>query len=230
MEHYEPCDKVKQCVKENGVSILGITGKMMSGKDTAAEFIRFAFCHDSRITWFARPLKQMMIEYFGFTVDDLYTTEGKQRYNDFWGMTNREALQRVGTECFRNNFHKDTWLKTMELNIMNRPSKLIIIPDVRFPNEADLIHGLGGTLIKIDRNIQRDDQQMKHASETEIDHLPCDGVIKNIGTRVEFFKSVLRTLDYFGFTEGLQLSPRLPGTTLDRVLESEYFSALGELY
>lgn len=109
---------------------------------------------------------------------------------------------------------------------MNQPSKLIIIPDVRFPNEADLIHDLGGTLIKIDRNIQRDDQQMKHASETEIDHLPCDEVIKNIGTRVEFFKSVLHTLDYFGFTEKLQLSPRLPGTTLDRVLEAEYFSVL----
>lgn len=223
---YQPSEQLKTLVKDKGIRIIGITGQMMSGKDTTAEFIQFAFCHSTRITWFAYALKQMMIEYFGFTYDDLYTTEGKKRYNEFWDMTNREALQKIGTECFRNNFHKDTWLKTMEVNILKHPDKLIIIPDVRFPNEAALIRSLDGILLKIVRNTNRDDQQMQHASETEINNIRCDAQIVNQGTRQELFETVLTTLHYLGIMEQISLSPRLPGSTLDRVLEAEYFAAL----
>lgn len=81
---YQPSDKLNAYVKNGDIKILGITGKMFSGKDTVAEFIHFAF-RNSRITSFAYPMKQMMIDYFGFTHDDLYTVEGKKRYNEFWG-------------------------------------------------------------------------------------------------------------------------------------------------
>ena len=94
---YQPSEKLKAYVKNGNIKILGITGKMFSGKDTVAEFVHFAF-RNSRITSFAYPMKQMMIDYFGFTYEDLYTVEGKNRYNEFWGMTNREALQKIGTE------------------------------------------------------------------------------------------------------------------------------------
>lgn len=225
---YQPSDRVKECVKNGDLKILGITGKMFSGKDTVAEFIHFAF-RNSRITSFARPLKQMMIEYFGFTVDDLYTTEGKQRYNDFWGMTNREALQRVGTECFRNNFHKDTWLKTMELNIMNKPSALIIIPDVRFPNEAELIQALDGSILKIVRDdVARDPKQMTHASETMIDQIPYDMLLVNNKDRASLFETVLRLLGEEGILTRSMLNPHIPNTIDDAVLEDEYFTAIEE--
>ena len=63
---YQPSEKLKTYVKNGDIKILGITGKMFSGKDTVAEFIHFAF-RNSRITSFAYPMKQMMIDYFGFT-------------------------------------------------------------------------------------------------------------------------------------------------------------------
>ena len=225
---YQPSDRVKECVKNGDLKILGITGKMFSGKDTVAEFLHFVF-RNSRITSFAYPMKQMMIDYFGFAHDDLYTVEGKKRYNEFWGMTNRDALQKIGTECFRNNFHTDTWLKTMEVNIINNPTKLIIIPDVRFPNEAELVHALDGSILKIVRDdVARDLKQMTHASETMIDQIPYDKLLVNNKDRASLFETALRLLGEEGLLTRNMLNPHIPNTIDDAVLEDEYFTAIEE--
>lgn len=225
---YQPSEKLKTYVKNGNIKILGITGKMFSGKDTVAEFIHFAF-RNSRITSFAYPMKQMMIDYFGFTYDDLYTVEGKNRYNEFWGMTNREALQKIGTECFRNNFHVDTWLKTMEVNIRNDLTPIIIIPDVRFLNEAELIHALGGSILKIVRDdVVRDPNQMTHASETMIDQIPYDMLLVNDRDRVTLFETTLWLLEEDGLLTRYHLNPNTANTIEDAVLEDEYFTAIEE--
>ena len=225
---YQPSEKLKTYVKNGDIKILGITGKMFSGKDTVAEFIHFAF-RNSRITSFAYPMKQMMIDYFGFTYDDLYTVEGKNRYNEFWGMTNREALQKIGTECFRNNFHVDTWLKTMEVNIRNDLTPIIIIPDVRFLNEAELIHALGGSILKIVReDVVRDPNQMTHASETMIDQIPYDMLLVNDRDRVTLFETTLWLLEEDGLLTRYHLNPNTANTIEDAVLEDEYFTAIEE--
>lgn len=225
---YQPSDRVKECVKNGDLKILGITGKMFSGKDTVAEFLHFAY-RNSRITSFAHPMKQMMIDYFGFTHDDLYTVEGKKRYNDFWGMTNRDALQKIGTECFRNNFHTDTWLKTMEVNIINNPTKLIIIPDVRFPNEAELVHALDGSILKIVRDdVARDPKQMVHASEAMVDQIPYDMLLVNNKDRASLFETALRLLSEKRILTRSMLNPHIPHTIDDTVLEDEYFTAIEE--
>ena len=226
--NYQPSEKLKTYVKNGNIKILGITGKMFSGKDTVAEFIHFAF-RNSRITSFAYPMKQMMIDYFGFTYDDLYTVEGKNRYNEFWGMTNREALQKIGTECFRNNFHVDTWLKTMEVNIRNDLTPIIIIPDVRFLNEAELIHALGGSILKIVRDdVVRDPNQMTHASETMIDQIPYDMLLVNDRDRVTLFETTLWLLEEDGLLTRYHLNPNTANTIEDAVLEDEYFTAIEE--
>ena len=225
---YQPSEKLKAYVKNGNIKILGITGKMFSGKDTVAEFVHFAF-RNSRITSFAYPMKQMMIDYFGFTYEDLYTVEGKNRYNEFWGMTNREALQKIGTECFRNNFHVDTWLKTMEVNIRNDLTPIIIIPDVRFPNEAELINSLGGSILKIVRDdVVRDPSQMTHASETMIDQIPHDMLLVNDKDRTALFETSLYLLEEDGLLTRYHLNPNTANTIEDVVLEDEYFTAIEE--
>lgn len=225
---YQPSEKLKTYVKNGDIKILGITGKMFSGKDTVAEFVHFAF-RNSRITSFAYPMKQMMIDYFGFTYEDLYTVEGKNRYNEFWGMTNREALQKIGTECFRNNFHVDTWLKTMEVNIINDLTPIIIIPDVRFPNEAELINSLGGSILKIVRDdVVRDPSQMTHASETMIDQIPHDMLLVNDKDRTALFETTLYLLEEDGLLTRYHLNPNTANTIEDVVLEDEYFTAIEE--
>lgn len=225
---YQPSEQLKAYVKNEDIKILGITGKMFSGKDTVAEFIHFAF-RNSRITSFAYPMKQMLIDYFGFTYENLYTVEGKNSYNEFWEMTNRDALQKIGTECFRNNFHVDTWLKTMEVNIRNNLTPIIIIPDVRFLNEAELISALGGSILKIVRDgVKRDPNQMAHASETMIDQIPYDMLLVNDKDRVTLFESTLFLLEEDGILTRDDLNPNETNTIEDAVLEGEYFTAIEE--
>lgn len=224
---YQPSTRVLEHIRLNKINVIGITGEMMSGKDTVANFIRFAFCTVTSLKAFAYPLKQILMDHFGFTWDDVCTTEGKKRFNEFWGMTNREALQRVGTECFRNNFHPDTWLKSMELNIMKSNSKLFVISDVRFPNEEQMIHLLGGKVIKVWRtNIERNGSHMRHASETSINDLQIDASIGNNGTMVELFELVLNVLEEFDILDRVSINPALVGSAPDPSLEEAYFQAL----
>ena len=149
--------------------LIGLTGFAGSGKDTLYEMIksdgweRFAY---------ADALKNICIDYLGLSYEDVYTQEGKVKYNEFWGMTNREILQKVGTEAFRNGFHKDTWIKIAEikLNSFLKSGKNVIVTDVRFDNEAILIKKLGGKVFNIVREVETNltAKELIHASESGI--------------------------------------------------------------
>lgn len=179
------------------MNIIGITGAAGSGKDTLAEMIkddgweRFAY---------ADALKHICMDYLGLSYNDAYTQEGKLRYNDFWGMTNREILQKIGTEAMRNGFCKDVWIKIAELKLkdMLDKGKKIIVTDVRFDNEAELIEKLGGCVIKIVRNINHNglsEKEQAHPSEMGIsDHLISFKILNNLSKndlKIEFKTKLL---------------------------------------
>ena len=158
---------------------VGFTGKMMSGKDTSANFLT-----KWMLLWkgpnfiinrmaFADSLKDFCMRYLGLTKHQCYDQEGKKEYNEFWGMTNREILQRVGTEAMRNGFHKDVWAKITELKIEKAVNngEFFIITDVRFPNEAEIIRKHGGIVVEIIRPASDVSGIEGHASEQR---LPID--------------------------------------------------------
>ena len=64
----------------------------------------------------------------------------------------------------------------------------VVIDDVRFLNEVEMIHRLGGRVIRIDRP---GPAESTHASETELDSFDgWDGVIVNDGTLRELDEKV----------------------------------------
>lgn len=68
------------------------------------------------------------------------------------------------------------------------PELKVVIPDVRFPHEANPIRELGGEIWKVDRpSLSFKDE---HASETEIDNIDYDLLVVNDGTIEELFKKV----------------------------------------
>ena len=174
--------------------IIGITGKMQHGKDTIAKIIK-EFNLDFNIIHFADPLKKMCIEYFGLSEFDVYTDEGKKKYNAFWGMTNREILQKIGTDAFRNGFRNDVWVKLMELNLMDN-SNSYIIPDVRFDDEAQSIIDHYGFIIEVIRdNVETNENVSKHVSEVGVNKKLIKYTIYNNGTLDDLKKSVKRVLE-----------------------------------
>lgn len=185
--------------------IIGIAGKIHSGKDTVAKIIseyykklgfsvyRVAFGDNVKdvvelITGEVRTLVDETS--YNLPVYD-YTTDQKSKYLDEWKMTIRDILQKLATDAMRNNFDKDVWIKSTFKKI-NSKKDIFLIPDVRFKNEAEYIKNKGGKLIKVEGDPLKMQEVLKekafHESEISLDsYLNFDIRIKNI-TTVEILK------------------------------------------
>jgi len=106
-----------------------------------------------------------------------YTQEDKNFFLPLWEKTVGECMQSIGTDSLRNHFDAEIWVKalfaTTGKECLER-GNILIIPDVRFPNEADIILDKGGIVIRLEgdpldvrKNSKRD---VNHISETALDN------------------------------------------------------------
>src|SRR5208282_4984324 len=94
--------------------LIGISGKIGSGKDTLAQMIMKNFPElNFQQKSFAYKLKQIVAILSGTTIDENLTQEGKQRHIPEWGMTLGQMQQVIGTECIRNHFDQNAWVKAL---------------------------------------------------------------------------------------------------------------------
>lgn len=139
--------------------IIGITGLISSGKNTAADvLVAYGFESIS----FADSLKDAVSSIFGWDREMLQgstneSREWREQIDEWWSkklsipnLTPRWVLQNIGTELFRNKFHNDIWVASVE-NKLRNINKNVVIPDVRFSNEIDTIKNVGGIVIRVFR-------------------------------------------------------------------------------
>ena len=144
--------------------IIGIVGFIGSGKGTMGDILNED--HYFKKVSFAQGLKDVTSEMFGWKRDLLEgDTEESREFREtpceYWSakmgrpFTPREALQKVGTECGRDIFHKDFWILQLENYINKNFDELddIVITDVRFPNEIEWIHSKGGIVVEVTRGV-----------------------------------------------------------------------------
>jgi len=141
--------------------IVGLLGLMNSGKGTVASTLvnGYNFRQDS----FAASLKDACAVMFDWPRhllegDTKESRDWREITDPWWSdqlsMPNfspRLALQIIGTDSLRNNFHEDLWFLTLRNRIRKNPDQNVVISDVRFPNEIKFIQEQGGVLIKINR-------------------------------------------------------------------------------
>lgn len=139
--------------------IIGITGLIGSGKDTAANYL--ITHHKFKKESFASSLKDAISVIFGWDRELLegqtkYSREWREQVDEWWSerlgmeITPRKILQYWGTEVCRNKFHDDIWIASLE-NKLRKTKDDIVISDVRFPNEIKAIHNAGGITVRIQR-------------------------------------------------------------------------------
>lgn len=195
--------------------IIGISGKIGSGKDTVGGIIQLmqAVSHlndeqvarvvsDSRLmasfdmrhkNWeikkYADKLKQIAEILTGIPRVSFENQDFKKSLlGEQWGSISvREFLQKLGTEGLRNNLHENVWVNALFSEFEHATSKWIIT-DVRFQNEADAIKKLGGIVVRIDRGMDTG----THASETSLDDYSFDYTIKNKGSLYDLVKEVAK--------------------------------------
>lgn len=143
-------------------ALLGITGKAGSGKSTAAQVLLDAGW--TRIK-FADPLKDMLR---AIGLDDRHI-EGhlKEVPCDLLrGKTPRWAMQTLGTEWGRECIAQDLWiaLARRRIALAMAAGLSVVVDDVRFENEAEVIRELGGMVLGLDRG----DGAGGHVSESGV--------------------------------------------------------------
>lgn len=132
--------------------LIGLVGKKNSGKTTVANYLQEKGYEE---VVYAEPLKRVVEIIFGFDYDMLLgdTPEKRQLRNTLrdpiWNMTPVQAMQQLGTEVFRENFDKETWIKIAgrKIDTFRNNGKCVIVSDVRFENEMEFVRRMGGHLI-----------------------------------------------------------------------------------
>ncbi len=161
--------------------ILGLCGKAGCGKDTAAAALAPDF---TRIA-FADPMRNML-RCIG--VPDEYMTDRtlKEQSVPHLGISYRRLAQTLGTEWGRS-LDENLWIKVASHKIM-RCHGHVVVSDVRFDNEAQLIRSMGGKVLLIMRHDVED--VAVHDSEKGISLNLVNGVLCNNGTIEDFGERV----------------------------------------
>ena len=140
--------------------IIGICGLISSGKDSVADIL-VQEKNFKKIS-FADKLKDGVATVFGW---DRSMLEGKtsnsrnwrEEKDDFWSaelgkdISPRLVLQLFGTECMRQGFYDGVWVSLVKKHIIDNPKQNFVIPDVRFPNEANMIKSIHGEVWRMRR-------------------------------------------------------------------------------
>lgn len=98
------------------------------------------------------------------------------------GVSPRQMMQTLGTEWGRSCIHPELWIMVAAAAVeqQQKLGRDVVIDDVRFPNEADMIRRLGGELWLVDRPGTA--YEGGHASEGALVDLMPDAVINNSGS------------------------------------------------
>ena len=165
--------------------IIGIIGNKRSGKDTVADILvkEYGFTKYA----FADPIKEICKTTF-FWDNERIDGKDKEVCDPQWGLSPREAMQRIGTELFQTELgeylpkFKDTnkrliWVRRFQYWYENiNDNQNVVVSDVRFLHEYEALKNMNSTLLKIDRGLNSADL---HDSEAHVDTLMPDFKINN---------------------------------------------------
>lgn len=202
--------------------IIGVCGFIGSGKSTVAKIIETR--HGYFSISFASVLKDICSALFSW---DREMLEGdtetsrmcRDEVDEWWAnklnipqFSPRFALQHIGTEVLRDHFNENIWLFAAEREIIKHDR--VVISDVRFPNEIDMIRSYDGLLLRVVRGPEPDWYETArndpskmiekypkiHYSEYAWTNTEFDSVINNNDTHTELRHNIISVLQHKGFS------------------------------
>lgn len=208
--------------------LIGITGRAGSGKDTLADYLvrQFGYVKYS----LSKPIKDILNERFGWTEKDWENRAWKEAQMPHCGASVRNITinfsprswaQWLGTEVGRNIGGEDVWVNMMERawrDLLEDRSMwadaLMVVPDVRFNNEARRIHELGGAVIRVVRDGVADVNA--HVSELGISDELVNVEVINDSDIITFLRNSVYAL------EAVPKAPEQGRLEFDAPLEESY--------
>ena len=172
------------------VALVGVTGIARAGKDTLADCLA-SKQYDKKVS-LAEPIKLGVATMLDIPLVWTNTDGVKDSTVPGFDFTLRKAMQTLGTEWGRAldenvwvdiarkklKAHRE-WMLTLDVD-----DSVVVIPDVRFNNEAEWILQEGGLVIRVEREVDRPVQS--HASEVGVSNKYIALSMDNNGTKEEF--------------------------------------------
>ena len=133
-----------------------------------------------KILSFSDKLKKVAVELFGIDILHFTRRDLKEKEIPFWGMSPRQMMQKLGTDACRNGLGDNIWIRVMEMEITKHNVDVIIIPDIRFDNEAEFVKESNGFVFELRREGLVEIKNNEHKSEQGIDNELVDWTIMNM--------------------------------------------------
>lgn len=180
------------------MKLIAFNGGMGTGKSTAISAVGEALGRPVCLVKFAGPLYHMQ-ELIYNRIESVY-----QRPKNF--VKDRKLLQWLGTDWGRGSISDTIWVDLWRAEVtalrMTMTNPVIVCDDVRFDNEANTVHSMGGVVVRLTRpsntaHAQGGEGIANHASEAGISPALVDYTIANDGTEQEFrdkVKDVLKAI------------------------------------
>lgn len=134
---------------------------------------------------FAQPLKNMLREIL--SPEAFYQENKEDSSYGICGRSPRDLMQTLGTEWGRKQVADDIWIEVMRRHLVSTNWKTVIVDDIRFNSEADMLKDLDGEIYLIKR--EGYSYTHEHDSEKPIDESYLSGVIVN-SSLVELVKII----------------------------------------
>ena len=179
--------------------VIGLHGVAKSGKSTAAAILKMYGYVEIPL---AAPLKRSIAAIFHIPVESLEEQGFKESVAPIGGIPWRKYLQGLGAEGFGRALDPEYWIRLNQFSVRKALSDKhvagVVIPDIRFSNEAEYVRREGGLVLKIERlNGERLRGDLaSHPSEQGIPEHLVDLVIKNIGTIQDLEKKMLSSINF----------------------------------
>lgn len=168
--------------------VIALCGEKGSGKDTAAAPLLAKGFANVKMADGLKIMLRAFLAYRGARpeyIDRMIDGDLKEAHTPLLnGRTPRHAMQTLG-DWGRDDMQRDFWLDAT----MDRLKQVgdAVITDVRYPNEAARVRGLGIPLVRVERPGQKSTDT--HSSETQIRDLPATGVLLNLADSAEAFQA-----------------------------------------
>jgi hypothetical protein len=177
--------------------IVGITGYAQHGKNTLGEvFVGVGY----KQVAFADALKSMALVLDPHILTERDDGTGVWDVRLHWLVEElgwegakqnpevRRFLQVLGTEAVRDHLGENAWVLALTSKLL--PGEKYVVTDVRFPNEAAAITGMGGEVWRVERPGFDNGLGTDHPSERHVATLPVAVTFRNVGTQEEFEAAV----------------------------------------
>lgn len=207
--------------------ILGLTGRAGAGKDLTYQLLTeigelsgaalkgFGVVRRA----FADPLKVSAARALGFkgnaaacidfcnalkgdAIIKVESMSGKPYYAVLSG---REYLQWYGTEAHREVFSDSFWVDQTLPPLWNPKKEMVVVTDVRFPNEAARVIENGGVIWNIIRPTGDEIIESAHASESGLDPTLIHRCIINGGTVDELRDKIVEAISHYDHDAALEV-------------------------